>query len=75
MNSPLYHSTARNELECVPSRATWPPSWMNQPITSNELDDDYEFGERAAIMEFDGGVSRDEAERRAGLRPNRDTSR
>lgn len=55
--------------------STWPPAWMNQPTPANERDDDYEFEERAAIMEFDGGLSRDETERRAGLRPNRQTLR
>ena len=30
--------------------------------------DDYAVEERAAIMEFDGGLPREEAERRAGLR-------
>ena len=37
------------------------PFWPGGPA------DDYDREERAAIMEFDGGLSRDEAERRAGL--------
>ena len=36
-----------------------------------DLNGGYEFAERAAIMEFDGGLSRYEAERRTRLRRNR----
>ena len=36
----------------------------------NELPEAFDREERAAIMEFDGGLSREEAERSAGLSPN-----
>ena len=40
-------------LKLPPTLADWPPSWREA------------FEERAAIMEYEGGLSRNEAERRA----------
>ncbi len=54
---------ARLDFGTGPDRPTAPePFWPGGPA------DDYDRQERAGIMEFDGGLSRDEAERRAGLR-------
>lgn len=45
----------RKIIEC------WP--WKDKRVIPDELREEYE--ERAAIIEFDGGLSRSEAERRA----------
>jgi len=44
----------------IGSNGSAPPSWMRESDAVREA-----FEERAAIMEFDGGLSRDDAERAA----------
>ena len=62
-------SNERNTGDRVPSRSSampWPPPWLVQAELNQLSRDEFErYEERAAIMEFDGGLNREDAERLA----------
>lgn len=61
-------SNRYSALSPVTSRDKWPPAWLRDEEAQAEALADCEreqLEERAAIMEYDGGLTRAEAERQA----------
>jgi hypothetical protein len=56
----LHPAPAVEPATSIGSNGSAPPSWMRELDAVREA-----FEERAAIMEFDGGLNRDDAERAA----------